>query len=176
MSNKEIAECTDKLSGKGSLGANSFKDVFSKDEAEATKKIFVQDKQLGLGGAEKHLPNVSFIDDMAAKQPVLSKKLFNSIDIDKDGGLSKKELDFAINSNDYGKKETSAMVALRKEFRNIDQPKRDGEITAAEIKAFHPETFNHKNMKDLTQEQIKDQMVTKLKAEGEYSSVNKKGY
>jgi hypothetical protein len=176
MSNKEIAECTDKLSGKGSLGSNPFKDVFSKDEAEATKKILVQDKQLGLGGADKHLPNVSIFDDMAAKQPILSKKLFNSIDIDKDGGLSKKELDFAINSKDYGQKETSAMVALRKEFRNIDQPKRDGEITAGEIKAFHPETFNHKNMKDLTKDQTKDQLVTKFKAEGEYSSINKKSY
>jgi Ca2+-binding EF-hand superfamily protein len=169
MSNKEIAECGEKQSVKGSLGSHPFKDVFSKEEAEATKKILVYDKQLGLGGADKHLPNVTFFDDIEKKQPVLSKKLFNSIDLDKDGGLSKKELDHAIDSNIYGKKETSAMVALRKEFRNIDQPKRDGEITAAEIKAFQiGEPFNHKNMKDLT--------MAKLNANNEYSKVNPKSH
>ena len=134
MSNKEIAECGEKQSVKGSLGSHPFKDVFSKEEAEATKKILVYDKQLGLGGADKHLPNVTFFDDIEKKQPVLSKKL-----------------------------------ALRKEFRNIDQPKRDGEITAAEIKAFQiGEPFNHKNTKDLT--------MAKLNANNEYSKVNPKSH
>ncbi len=163
MSNKELVECTDKQSLKGSLGANPFKDVFSKEEAAETKKILAHDVQKGLSTGEKHLPNLSFLDNDAAKQPVLSKKLFNSIDIDKDGGLSKKELDYAINSDDYGKKETSAMLALRKEFRNIDQPKRDGNITAMEIKAFHTtDTFNHKSMKDLIASKLKDDDYSKL--------------